>query len=96
MALTREEVEKIADLARLHLTEAEIVQYQAELSDILAYAERLNDLDLEGVEETTHAVRARNVFRKDVAREPLSNEDAIKNSAQKTDGQFIVQAILDE
>lgn len=96
MALSREEVEQIAHLARLHLTEEEIVQYQAELSDILAYAERLNDLDLEGIEETTHAVKARNVFRKDSAKAPLSNEDAIKNGAQTADGQFIVQAVLDE
>lgn len=96
MSLSREEVEQIAHLARLHLTEEEIVQYQAELSDILAYADRLNDLDLEGVEETTHAVKARNVFRKDIAGKPLANSDAIKNGSQTSEGQFIVQAVLDE
>lgn len=96
MSLSREEVEQIAHLARLHLTEEEIVQYQAELSDILAYADRLNDLDLEGVEETTHAVKAQNVFRKDIVGKPLANSDAIKNGSQTSEGQFIVQAVLDE
>ena len=54
MALTRKDVEAIAHLARLSLTEAELARYGAQLEAILGYVESLNKLPLEGVEPTTH------------------------------------------
>lgn len=96
MSLTREEVEKIAHLARLALTPAEIEMYQTQLSAVLDYAERLNSLDVEHVEPTAHAVTRQNVMREDVAVPGLSTEDALFNAARRADDQFLIQSVLDE
>ena len=96
MSLTRQEVERIAHLARLALTEAEIAQYQQQLSAVLDYAEMLNELELEGIEPTAHAITRRNVVRDDVIEPSLSMEDVLGNAAQHEQNQFYVQAVLPE
>ena len=57
MALTKEQVEKVAVLARLSLSDDEIEQFRGQLSSILGYIEKLQALDVEGVPPTTHAVQ---------------------------------------
>ncbi len=94
--LTRDDVEKIAHLARLELTEVEKVLYQTQLSAILHYAERLNELDLDDVPPTAHAISQQNVMREDVVEPPLPMEDVLFNAPQTAQNQFVVQAILDE
>ncbi|NKQ35603.1 MAG: Asp-tRNA(Asn)/Glu-tRNA(Gln) amidotransferase subunit GatC [Chloroflexi bacterium] len=94
--LSRSDVEKIANLARLELTEAEKVLYQTQLSAILHYAERLNELDLDGVPPTAHAISQQNVMREDVVESLLPMEDVLFNAPQTAQNQFVVQAILDE
>lgn len=94
--LSRSDVEKIAHLARLELTEAEKALYQRQLSAILHYAERLNELDLEGVPPTAHAISQQNVMRADVVERPLPMEDILFNAPQTARNQFVVQAILEE
>ncbi len=96
MSLTRADVEKIAHLARLELTEAEVALYQSQLSAILEYAERLNALDLAGVPPTAHAVTQQNVLRADKTEPSLPMEAILYNAPQHADHQFVVQAILDE
>lgn len=96
MSLTRLQVEKIAHLARLALTEEQLIEYQEQLSAILDYAEMLNELDLTGVEPTAHAVARRNVFREDSVEPSLSLEDALRNARQHTQDQFYVQSVLSE
>ncbi len=96
MELSRQTVEQIANLARLELSEADIVLYQQQLSSILAYAERLNDLDLDGVPETTHAVPTANIWRADQVSKTLTHEQALRNAAKTADNQFVIQAVLDE
>ncbi|HIP73778.1 MAG TPA: Asp-tRNA(Asn)/Glu-tRNA(Gln) amidotransferase subunit GatC, partial [Anaerolineae bacterium] len=78
--LSRSDVEKIAHLARLELTEAEKALYQRQLSAILHYAERLNELDLEGVPPTAHAISQQNVMREDVVESLLPMEDVLFNA----------------
>ena len=90
------DVEKIAHLARLELTEAEIALYQKQLSAILDYAERLNMLDLDKVPPTAHAVTQQNVLREDIAEPTMSMEEVLHNAPKQADNQFVVQAILDE
>lgn len=63
--ITREQVIKLASLSRLTLSEEEIEKLPRELSAIMGYAEKLNQLDLEGIKPTAHAVAVTNVFRKD-------------------------------
>ncbi len=96
MSLSQTDVEKIAHLARLDLTEAEIAQFQEQLSAILDYAEKLNELDLEGVPPTAHAISRQNVFRKDKAEPALPLEAVLHNAPKQANNQFVVQAVLDE
>ena len=96
MSLTLNDVEKIANLARLELTDAEKQQYLSQLSAILDYAEMLDELDLEDVQPTAHAITRQNIMRDDVAEPSLPIEDTLFNAPQKQDNQFRIQAVLDE
>ena len=96
MSLTQSDVEKIAHLARLELTDEEKAQYQTQLSAILDYAERLNTLDLDGIEPTAHAVSQQNVLREDKADPAMAMEDVLFNAPKHAANQFVVQAILDD
>jgi aspartyl-tRNA(Asn)/glutamyl-tRNA(Gln) amidotransferase subunit C len=96
MALSRAEVENIAQLARLTLTEGEKALYQQQLSEVLAYAERLNELELGDVPPTAYAVPRQNVMRDDVVRPALSVEDVLFNAPQQADNQFLIQTVLDD
>jgi len=96
MALTQQDVAQIAHLARLELTDEQMAMYQEQLSAILAYADRLNELDLDGVEPTTRAVPMRNVMRADEAQSPLPLDKVLANAPQQADDQFVIQAVLDE
>ena len=93
--LTRADVLKVARLARLKLTEAEIDDYTEKLGNILEYVASLNEIDTEDVEPMVHAVELSNVFRADEVLPSLPREAALSN-APKTDGQFfLVPQILD-
>ena len=96
MSLTLADVEKIANLARLELTEAEKQQYLEQLSAILEYAERLNELDLTDISPTSHAIAQQNIMRPDVADVSLPMDDVLFNAPQKEANQFVVQAVLDD
>ena len=94
-ALTREEVAKVAILARLKLTDDEVDVFTSQMGKILEYVDILNDVDTEDVEPMAHAVELSNVFRADEVRESLDRDEALDN-APKTDGQFfLVPQILD-
>lgn len=96
MELSKETVEQIANLARLELTDAQVAMYQQQLSAILGYANKLNELDLDGVAETTHAVPTHNVWRADDVETSLTPEQALANTASRSNDQFVIQAVLDE
>lgn len=96
MALTIEDVRKVAHLARLQLTEEEVRQYKEQLSSVLDYVELLNELDLEGVPPTSHAVARRNVFREDEAQPSLLLEDVLFNAPRQAREQFLIQTVLDD
>ena len=94
--LTLADVEKIANLARLELTEAEKQQYLEQLSAILHYAERLNELELTDVLPTSHAIAQQNIMRPDTAEPSLPMDDLLHNAPQHQENQFVVQAVLDD
>ena len=96
MALSKEDVAQIANLARLELTDEQVAMYQEQLSAILIYADRLNELDLDGVEPTTRAVPMRNVLREDSAEPSLPLDKVLANAPQQAADQFVIQAVLDE
>lgn len=95
MSLTSEQVRKVASLARLELSDAELSDLGAKLGQTLDYVARLNELDTEGVEPLVHAIELSNVLRPDVLAPSLPRERGLANSP-RTDGKhFLVPAILE-
>jgi aspartyl-tRNA(Asn)/glutamyl-tRNA(Gln) amidotransferase subunit C len=95
MTLTIEEVEHIAQLARLKLTSQEIERYRQQLSAILDYADRLQAVDTTGIPPTSSVLPDRSVLREDKARPGLSLEELLKNAPDTENGQFRVPPVLD-
>jgi aspartyl-tRNA(Asn)/glutamyl-tRNA(Gln) amidotransferase subunit C len=89
------DVDYVANLARIHLTEDERAAFGRQLNDILTYVQELNTLDVEGVEPTAHAVPVTNVFRDDVVRPGIRPEQALANAPASRSGQFLVPRILE-
>ena len=88
--IDRDQVLHVARLARLRLTEEEIERMPGELSHILEHVERMDELDLEGVEPTSHVVDLTNVLREDVPRPCLPRERALAGAPDVADGGFRV------
>jgi len=90
------QVRKVAKLARLELTDAEVQEFTGQLSDILEYVEKMNELDTGNVEPLAHCLPISNVFRKDCVKESLGTEKTLANAPQR-DGEFFkVPKILDD
>jgi aspartyl-tRNA(Asn)/glutamyl-tRNA(Gln) amidotransferase subunit C len=94
--IERHDVEHVARLARLALTEAEIERMRAQLNGILAYIDKLNQLDTEGVEPTSHAVPLVNVMREDETVPCLSREEALANAPDRAGEFFRVPRIIED
>ncbi len=95
MSLTAQEVEWVAHLARLHLTEAELETMTRQLSAIVDYVDQLKQVNTEGVEPMAHAVAVHNVFREDEAAPSLPVADALANAPQRRGDFYSVPAVLD-
>ncbi len=95
MKLSREEVEHIAELAKVGLTEEEKTLFQEQLSAILEYAEMLQQVDTAAIPPTATVLPLRNVMRTDEARPSLPREDVLANAPQSEGGCFRVKAILE-
>jgi len=93
--LTREDVLKLAQLARLDLSEDEIEKYRAELSDILQYVEQLQSVDTAGLKPTNQVTGLTNVMRPDEIRDyGYQPDDLLKNVPRVKDHQIQVKRIL--
>jgi aspartyl-tRNA(Asn)/glutamyl-tRNA(Gln) amidotransferase subunit C len=95
MSITVKDVEHVAALARLELSEEEKSIYTGQLNAILKYAEQLNALDTEAVEPTSHAVPLSNVMREDIVSPSLAMDKVMLNAPEEEDGQFKVPAVLE-
>ena len=89
------DVAYVARLARLQLSDEEIATFQGQLADIVEYVRKISELDLSGIEPTSHAHPVHNVMRKDGAREGLAHEEVMANAPSSRDGQFIVPKIVE-
>jgi aspartyl-tRNA(Asn)/glutamyl-tRNA(Gln) amidotransferase subunit C len=96
MALTREEVLKVAKLSMLEFKESEVMGLQNELNDILEFVSKLDEANVEGIEPMTQVNDIYNSFREDRIVESLTKEDAIKNAPDKVDGTFAVPRTVSE
>ena len=95
MKLSREEVEHIADLSKVTLSEEEIAKYQGQLSAILEHFDRLQELETEDIPPTATVLPLRSVMRDDEARPPLDREKVLENAPEAEDGCFRVPAVLE-
>ena len=91
-----EQVRKVAKLARLDLSESEVEEFSGQLSAILKYVEKMNELDTENVQPLAHCLDVSNVLREDVAGESLGVEKTLANAPQRDNEFFKVPKILDD
>ena len=96
MALTRQDVEKVALLARLQLSETELATMSEQLAEIVGYVDHLSAVDTEGVEPMAHAVEQQNVFRADEVTMSLPREAALANAPHHDSRGYFVPAVLGE
>jgi len=94
--ITKQEVEKVANLARLQLTDIERASFAKQLSQIITHVDTLKQYDTAGVEPTATVPGQVNVFRPDMARSSLSVERAVGNAPESTDGFFVVPKIIED
>jgi len=89
------DVKYVAHLARIALTPDELEKFGAQLSHILGYIDKLNQVDVSKIEPTAHAVPLVNVFRPDEVRPSLTNEEALRNAPASANGLFMVPKIVE-
>lgn len=95
MPLTPEEVRHNARLARVGLSDDEVSRFQNQLSQILDYFERLQEVDTENVPPTAHTLAMHNVMRDDETRPSIDKEEVLANAPQREDDLFRVRAVLE-
>lgn len=96
MSVSLKDVEKIADLARLYITEEEKEKYTRQLNVVLEYMEQLNKVDTSNVEPLSHPFELTNVFRDDEVQSSLSVDEALKNAPEKSGNYFKVPKVINK
>ena len=95
MKLSKKDVEYIANLAMLELSEEEKDKYRTQLAKILDYVSKLNQLDTENIEPTAHVLPLQNVFREDEVDTSLSQKEVLSNAPEKEDNYFKVKKVIE-
>lgn len=96
MSVTKDEIQYVANLARLHLEDAEAENLKEDMNKILGYMEKLRELDTSDVEPLEHVSDVTSSsFREDEAKEPLSHEDALKNAPDADSDYFRVPRVIE-
>ena len=94
MAVTKKDVEYIAGLAKLTFKEEELEKITGQLNEILAYVEKLNELDTTKVEPLSHPIEGSNVFREDIVKPSLDREVALRNAPDRSELFFKVPKVI--
>ena len=94
--ITLRDVEHIARLARLRLTDEEKGTYMEQLNNILEYMGKLNQLDTSDVKPTYHVLPKKNAFRPDEVKDSIEHNLALENSAERDEEFFIVPPVIEE
>jgi aspartyl-tRNA(Asn)/glutamyl-tRNA(Gln) amidotransferase subunit C len=92
--IEKKDVEYVAWLARLELSEEEKEKFTRQLGQVLEHAEKIKSLDTEDVEPTSHAIAMKNVMREDEVRPCLSQDEALSNAPSREGGYFKVPRII--
>lgn len=96
MSVTKKEVEKIAELAKLKFSEEELENFTHQMNDILKYMEKLNELNTDNVEPLSHPIESTNVFRNDELKSSISTNDALKNAPLADENYFKVPKVIQD
>lgn len=94
--ISRADVEKVALLARLRLTESELETITGQLVQIVGYVDQLSEVNTDGVEPMAHAIELANVFREDKIATSLTRDQALANAPHHDDRGYLVPAVLGE
>jgi aspartyl-tRNA(Asn)/glutamyl-tRNA(Gln) amidotransferase subunit C len=95
MAITVKDVEHVARLAHLEFEEKEKLGFTEKLGAVIGYIEQLNQVDVDGVEPTNHALDIKNVFREDLSKPSMDREKILQNAPAKRSGCFEVPRMVD-
>ncbi len=95
MKITRAEVERVAKLARLELTDEEKETFTDQMDAILAYVDKLNELDTSNIIPTAHAVPMENAFREDQVVPSIGVDNALANAPDRVEGFFRVPKVIE-
>lgn len=96
MSVTKKEVEKIAELAKLRFNEEELENFTHQMNEILKYMEKLNELNTENVQPLSHPIEATNVFRIDELKPSIMTADALRNAPLADEKYFKVPKVIQE
>jgi aspartyl-tRNA(Asn)/glutamyl-tRNA(Gln) amidotransferase subunit C len=96
MSISRQDIEKVALLARLQLTDEELSKMTVELAKIVGYVDQLGEVDTTGIEPMAHAIEIANVFRDDAVTASLPRDEALANAPHHDDRGYLVPAVLGE
>jgi aspartyl-tRNA(Asn)/glutamyl-tRNA(Gln) amidotransferase subunit C len=96
MTIDKETVDKIAHLARLELSEDEKEKMIADMSKILGFMAKLNEIDTSGVEPLVYMTDEVNVLREDVVKQEITHEEALQNAPKHDDKYFLVAKVIDK
>ena len=94
MAISKEDILHIANLASLNLSDEEIEKYTADMKEILEFANTINSVDTKNLDETIAAVEKSNAFRKDVVKESLKREELLKNAPSQDEGMYRIPKVI--
>ena len=94
MEITKKDILKVANLARLELSENEVNSMTEQVGKILSYVEKLNELDTNDIEPTTHAISINNAFREDEVKQSLPQQKALQNGPLQNGEAFVVPKII--
>ncbi|MEZ5276803.1 MAG: Asp-tRNA(Asn)/Glu-tRNA(Gln) amidotransferase subunit GatC [Opitutaceae bacterium] len=89
------DIDYVANLARIALSAEEKRLFSGQLEEVLTYIEKLNTVEIDGVEPTAHAIPVTNVWRDDEVRSALSPEEALRNAPAAREGMFVVPKVVE-
>lgn len=95
MKITREQVEHVANLARLNLTEEEKEQMTIDMEAIIGFADQINSLNIADVKPTAHVIPINNVFREDIVAPSMDREKLLSNAPNQENGCFSVPKVME-
>lgn len=96
MKITKEDVIKVAELARLEFGEVELERFTEQLGNMLTYIGKLNELDTKDVEPTSHVLDLATPLREDAVMEWITRGDALENAPSEEDGFFVVPQVIED